>query len=245
MPQDTSPTPAAPPTIDVWQWQLTTASDELTGLLALLSVEERDRAQRLVHEQHKTRFIAGRARLRQIIGNYLNVSPNEISFDYGRHGKPAIVGAPLSFNLSHAGETALAAFTRDTSLELGIDVEEIRPIERDLPKRYFSANEYAEIAVLTGDAWLAAFFNGWTRKEAVVKALGSGLSLGLAEFDVTLTPGTPPRLIRFGKDPTATQSWSLTAFEPLPGFVAALAIHGSGYTPEITHRQLADIQSIS
>lgn len=68
------------------------------------------------------------------------------------------------------------------------------------------------------------FFNCWTRKEACIKALGTGLSLPLQTFDVTLMPDEPVRLLRIDPRLGGEKPWSLHTFEPAPGYAAAVAV---------------------
>jgi 4'-phosphopantetheinyl transferase len=81
--------------------------------------------------------------------------------------------------------------------EVGVDVEVIRPVPEmaDLVERYFSASERNAFASLAPGLQLKAFFSCWTRKEAFVKASGEGLAIPLDQFDVSLDPTLPARLI--------------------------------------------------
>src|SRR5262249_6058087 len=151
-------------------------------------------------EPHRGRFIVGRATLRAILGRYLARRPSELAFRYGEFGKPDLdvpQGADaIRFNMAHShGRAALAVAV---GRELGIDLEQERPIhDADrIVARFFSAAECRVYAGLPDDQKPAAFFRGWTRKEAYLKATGLGLALPLDSFDVSLAPGDPPRLLR-------------------------------------------------
>ncbi len=76
---------------------------------------------------------------------------------------------------------------------------------------------------------VAGFFNCWTRKEAYIKARGKGLSLPLNEFDVTLTPGEPAKLLATRDDPAHAARWVMQALKPDRDYAAALAVEGSGW----------------
>ncbi|MDF1677122.1 MAG: phosphopantetheine-protein transferase, partial [Legionellaceae bacterium] len=89
---------------------------------ALLSDEEKKRADRFHFEHHQHHFRRARLMLRVLLANYLNVSPKSLTFDYGKHGKPYLPEHPtLEFNLSHSGEYALLAVGKHHPL--GIDIE--------------------------------------------------------------------------------------------------------------------------
>ena len=70
----------------------------------------------------------------------------------------------------------------------------------------------------------AAFFNGWTRKEAFVKALGQGLSFALDRFEVSLALEAEPRLLRVDPEAGPLSRWSLSAWQPEDGHKAALVV---------------------
>jgi 4'-phosphopantetheinyl transferase len=139
------------------------------------------------------------------------------------------VSDELRFNVSHSHGLALYAVTRRR--KIGIDIERVRPISgpEQLAARFFSAGENAELCALPEHVKHEAFFNCWTRKEAYVKARGEGLSLPLNQFDVSLNPGEPARLLRVERDPQEAARWSLQGLTPAPGYVAALAVEGHGW----------------
>jgi 4'-phosphopantetheinyl transferase len=74
-----------------------------------------------------------------------------------------------------------------------------------------------------------AFFNCWTRKEAYIKATGEGIAQPLDQFDVTLAPEEPARLISVHGKPREARRWSLQALHPPRGYAAALACEGHNW----------------
>ena len=90
----------------------------------------------------------------------------------------------MKFSLSHSKSIAVLAV--DHAQPVGVDVEDVRPIEEDVADRHFSATELTDLRGLKGEAWLAGFYRCWTRKEAILKAEGVGLSRALDSFDVSL-----------------------------------------------------------
>ncbi len=119
---------------------------------------------------------------------------------------------------------AFVALTCDTPL--GIDVEEIRPLpDRDaIATRFFHRSEAAELAALGDTEKDLAFFRTWTRKEAVTKALGRGLSLDLNAFRISCVPGRDLEIRFFADDEPADARWTLVDIDPEPGHVGALAL---------------------
>ena len=118
----------------------------------------------------------------------------------GSFGKPCVAEGDLRFSLSHSRGLALYAVAR--GLEVGCDLEfrDPRLACGRVAERFFSPPELHALRSLPAERWAEGFFNGWTRKEAYVKARGLGLSLPLDSFAVTLAPRrarrAPPRLRR-------------------------------------------------
>lgn len=200
-----------------------------TRLANLLSADETARAARFYFPRDARRYTVGRATLRLILSRYVDLPPTDLRFDYGTHGKPALnaemnaVG--LEFNLSHSADHALCAVTHGHAV--GIDLEEMRELDYlQMAGTVFSAYEQAVLQSLPRSQHPAAFYNGWTRKEAYIKAHGQGLSMPLADFDVTLAPGDPVRLLATRPDPAEKNRWSLHGLSAGEHRVAALAVAG-------------------
>jgi len=213
--------------VDVWSVRLESSEHGAAALVATLSSDELERADRFHFDRDRWRYICGRGVLRQLLGAYLNVSPAEVTFGYGTYGKPALSGKGeglLKFNVSHSHELALVAVG---DVEMGVDVEAIRPMADadDIASRFFSPRELADLRALPLTLRDAAFFACWTRKEAYLKALGSGLALPLDGFTVTLAPATPIELVVHG-DARETARWSIRELSPPAEYAAALVTEG-------------------
>jgi len=193
-----------------------------------LSAGERNRAERFQFDRDRDRFIARHGLLRRILGHYLSLDPAGISFIYESRGKPALPvavgGQTLHFSLSHSDGLVLVAVSGRCAL--GVDVERVRPIpESDqIVAKWFSARENAMLSALSAEQKLEAFFNGWTRKEAYLKATGEGIADALPEIEVSLLPGGPARLERIAGDERAAALWSLHSLAPAAGYIGALAV---------------------
>jgi len=193
-------------------------------LEACLSSTERERARRLRFDRDRQRYVVRRGLLRVILGRYLGAAPEELEFQYGDCGKPELdpstSDGSLRFNLSYTYDLALYAVARGQ--ELGVDVERIRDKSYlGLATRYFSAAERAELRGLPVESRAQGFFNGWSRKESYVKALGTGLVTRLDSFTVNLTPGEPARLL------SGAPGWSLAGLDVPAGHAAALTVGGT------------------
>ena len=215
--------PAVHPEVQLWLIDLDTPDAAADG--ALLSSDEAARAARFVFDRHRRRFVAGRAALRRIIGAEMGRAPETMAFDYGPAGKPSLSGAEATavrFNLSHSDQWALLAVTR--AGDVGVDIEKQRPLPDvlRLAQTAFSPTELEELRGVPASAQEDAFFAGWTRKEAYIKARGDRLTR-LRDFDVSLAFDRP-RLVRVTGAPSEPQRWTLSSFVPVPGYAAALCV---------------------
>jgi 4'-phosphopantetheinyl transferase len=216
--------------VDVWSVRLDVGAEQAAYLAKLLSPDEQARAARFRFNEHRRRFIVARGVLRALLGQYLNRPAERIRFTYSPAGKPALeVDEGLRFNVSHSHEMALYAIAYER--EVGVDLEYMRPLEdmERLAAGTFSARENAVWRHLPEAHRQEGFFNCWTRKEAYIKALGQGLSYPLDQFDVSLKPGEPARLLSVTGKPQEVTRWTFQAFNPGENYVAALAVEGQGW----------------
>ena len=201
---------------------------------ATLNADERARAARFYFDRDRQRFIVARGCLRIILSRYLADEATQIQFDYNAFGKPHLAPpyatSGLTFNLAHSGEFALYALAYQR--QVGVDIEQIRSglDYEQLAGQVFSLAEQQSLQSVPAAQRMAAFFNGWTRKEAYIKAQGMGLSLPLAQFTVTLAPDEPPRLLSTQHDPAEAGRWSLQAISTAPGYVGAVVAEGQDWT---------------
>ena len=199
----------------------TASAADLTAHAEILEPAELDRMHRFHFAQDRERYAVAHANVRRILSGYLQQPPKTISFRANRFGKPELAGnaSSLHFSLSHSRTIAVLAVAQ--GLPLGVDVEDVRPIEQEVAATHFSAIELSYLSQLTSDAWLDGFYRCWTRKEAVLKAEGVGLHRALDSFDVGLLPDAPAELL--GTRMSFSYPWKLYDVSPGPGTMGALA----------------------
>jgi 4'-phosphopantetheinyl transferase len=218
-----------PEAVHIWKAALSLSTLNAQAS-TLLSPDELARSGRFHFDRDRERYIAGRAILRLILARYLGCPPAEVAFTYGPQGKPALAapwnGSGLSFNATHSHDLALYAIARER--RVGIDIEHLReiPEARGIARRYFTAGEAMQLESTEQPA--TAFLRLWTRKEAVIKAVGVGLSMPLNCFDLSAVPGDGTA--SFDVDDAAAQwaVWTLHELSPGPEYVAAVVIEGEG-----------------
>jgi 4'-phosphopantetheinyl transferase len=216
--------------VHVWRASLNRSEDGLQRLQSTLTPDEHERAGRFHFQRDRQHFVAARGMLREILGRYLNAESASLRFGYTAYGKPYLTdecgGRWLRFNVSHSGELALYAVSRER--ELGVDIERVRTdIEhREIATQFFSEREVAALCALPEQAQHTAFFLCWTRKEAYIKGIGEGLSLPLNSFDVSLAPDEPATLLAVRGDMQEAARWTLRALQPGEGYEAALVAEG-------------------
>ena len=214
--------------IHIWRANLDLPGDQVQQLQSWLSDDEIKRADRFYFQRDRNRFIVARGRLREILSRYTQQEPGELTFRYNQHGKPALDHTirrdRVEFNLSHSQDLALIAVTRIS--EVGIDVESVllNFTGEEIASRFFSPHEVQAIRTLPPEIRQEAFFSCWTRKESYIKARGKGLAIPLDDFDVSVGPGEPARLVANRADPDEVARWCMYRLEPGPGYVGAITI---------------------
>lgn len=179
--------------LQVWRIDLAQAVGG-ADYAALLSNDEVGRAQRLRAGEVRTQFVVARACLRVLLGEALGEPPGSVPICFGTHGKPEtepVNGWAIHFNVAHSRETILIALC--PAGRVGIDLEYVdRAMDvLEVARASFTEGEFRHIEGIDDPAMRRrAFFQCWSRKEAIVKADGRGLSLALGSFEVPVGEAT-------------------------------------------------------
>jgi 4'-phosphopantetheinyl transferase len=222
----TRDTQSASIAVEVWHADLDAAVAALHELAATLSDDEHARAARFVFERDRRRFVASRGLLRHILGRRLGMEPSSVRLEYGERGKPMLAAGQgdgrLRFNVAHSQGHGLFALAAGPAL--GADIEVLRPLPdaMAIAERFFSPDERAALLARPAAERNAAFFLCWTRKEAYIKGLGTGLTHPLDRFSVSLEPSGFVGLIDYDRD--GPHAWSLHDASRLPTYAAAVAV---------------------
>ena len=203
----------------------------------MLSDDEAARYERLWFDRDRHLHLVAWALVRTTLSRYADLGPEAWEFRINRYGRPEIAGPagtpPLRFNLSHT--RGLIACIVATELDVGVDVEDRRRDTQgpEIARRYFSEREVAAFERLGVEQQQLAFFEYWTLKEAYIKAVGVGLSLGLGRFSFDLDHSGPPVGDPERRSPTISFSddldddpaaWQFAQWEPTTHHAMAAAI---------------------
>ena len=211
--------------VHIWAVQLDRDASVIREMATLLDDEERDRASRFRRRVDRDRFIVAHAVVRRVLARYLRKPAHSLRFHRDRFGKPSLAHRTnVTFNLAHADSVALIAVT--TGRPVGVDVERVTPLDDafGVAEICFAPAERRVLHAVPAGQVNDTFFNCWTRKEAFIKAVGTGLSAPLKAFEVSLEPGTPARLCRVSGSARVAASWTMQALHPAPGYVGAVAV---------------------
>ncbi len=221
--------------VDVSHVDLTPDRAREADALALLDASERSAWRRYMPAPRR-RFALCRAALRAVLCGRLGCRNEELSFGVSRHGKPfAVVRGERSragFNVSHGGDHGLIALGPD--VRVGVDLEERRP-RRDLDQligAVMGPAERGELAALEGADRLRLFYRIWTFKEALTKALGTGLTSDVSGFEVPAPMRRGQRAGTFTFPHLPGLAWGLVDIGG-DAFAAALACELAESTAEV------------
>jgi 4'-phosphopantetheinyl transferase len=210
------------------------ADDAYPGLLVLLDADEQERFIALRQPIDRNRFLVACSLTRLALASYLDLAPAMIRISRTcptcrrPHGKPRLTPpapAPIELSVSHSGNRIAVEFAWGRAV--GVDVEQLRP---DVPVdklawHVLTAQEAEQLRGVDGAERTAGFLTYWTRKEAVLKALGHGLAVDLRSFSVS-GPGEPPQLSSWPPQPALRTELSLHDLNPGTGYVGSLAVIG-------------------
>jgi 4'-phosphopantetheinyl transferase len=215
--------------LGVWAVNLDCAG----GDLSLLSPSERARAGRLKRSRDRQRSLQAHCAVRRILALQLRVDPRCLEFVATAAGKPFLARPVqnLEFNLSHSGHHGLIAVAEDRSV--GVDIEVQRPISDLLGVvlQVATAREAQLLTKLPTRQAHRAFFDLWTRKEALLKALGRGFLMDPREVEVGMGPGRSYVNLD-------ARIWTVDSLAISPGVRAAAAIEGKFDSPLVVRSSL-------
>jgi len=195
--------------VHIWSFTFASLGQHLEALQDFFSEYEQCRLKSIRHEPYKNQYIASRGLLRYLLSFYTSIPAHNLCILPTKTGKPELDPhqnlKKIHFNVSHSGEYLLIAFSQGAPI--GVDIEYVNDrtdIDSLIPSICSTQEQYdlniASSAIATRDY----FFYLWTRKEALLKNTGEGITVDLSDHDVTLAsekqhPHIVLRSIRAGK----------------------------------------------
>ena len=217
--------------VHIWQTRLDLSCNRIEGLREILSINEQQTADRFNFNCDRKRHIIARGLVRLIVARLSNTSPELLKIISTSDGKPQLlhdVRQPrIEFNISHSGELVYVVIAN--SRAVGIDVEKVRndfPLEM-IASEAFSTVEFDELMALDPALRLDSFFTCWTRKEALFKANGKGLSALSDRCGKSLFGQLPMPISLADLEASPVAKWTLLDLQVDTGYKAAVAFEGT------------------
>ncbi|WP_281237366.1 4'-phosphopantetheinyl transferase family protein [Bacillus safensis] len=213
------------------------AQQQIERLKPFVSSEKRAAAERFRFLIDARRTLLGEVLVRQTIHDMYDLPMDQIVIETEGNGKPVVRQLPsFHFNLSHSGDWVVCAVD---DAPVGIDIEEIKPIDLAIAKRFFSADEYQDLLSQPAERQEAYFFHLWSMKEAFIKLTGKGLSYGLSSFTARLSEdGQAELTLPDHEAPCFVQTYSLD-----PAYQMAVCTRKSAAAENVERLTCSDVLS--
>lgn len=195
-----------------------------SGLLRMLDMDERQRAARFLVASAASEFIQAHAALRLLLAQKAGQKPEDLGLKVDAQGKPFLPGeAQLSFNLSHTA--GYAAIFVAGGYPVGVDIEKRHALSDldALIERVCAPGEREELLRIPHEKREELFFQLWTRKEALLKALGSGLRTETRRVKVGFSN---EREVGLPDERATIRTWHVLSLRAESGYAAAAAYGG-------------------
>ncbi|MFF0826464.1 4'-phosphopantetheinyl transferase family protein [Brevibacillus sp. NPDC003359] len=203
--------------------------------LHALPEAKRERVNRFRNPADSYRALLADVLARSLISEAYEIPNENIEYDYNAYGKPFFKSFPnFCFNVSHSGEWVVCA-THDS--QVGIDVEQICPIDLDVATHYFAQAEVEDLLAKHPNDQLSYFFDLWTLKESYIKARGMGLSIPLQSFAIRKHLDQSISLTQND----SRVAWSFQQYEIDPGYKLSVCGTINQFADQVVRKDLQDL----
>lgn len=156
-------------------------------LMSYISIQKRDRINRLHRHEDAQRTLIGDILIRYLLCERMKIKNQNLIFGVNEYGKPFLTNFnDIQYNISHSGKWVTCLVD---NLPVGIDVEQIKPIDINIAERFFSKEEIKSLLSKNIIDRVDYFYDLWTLKESYIKAVGKGLSILLNSFSIRICDG--------------------------------------------------------
>lgn len=155
------------------------SKNQLESWFKQMSSERKASVNRMQNEKKRNLRICADALCRKAVSEYCGVDADRICFELSPAGKPYAKNLPVYFSISHSGDIAVCAVSKD---EIGIDIEKIRTVNPRTHERFCTESEAGYITSVPN-----GFFEIWTLKEAYFKCIGTGLGADIKDVSFSVS----------------------------------------------------------
>ena len=211
--------------VKVWFGEISITEADYPYQISLLNENEQRQADNFKNDLLRRRYVANRAKLREILAQIVNCNPASLRFEIAQHGKPYLGDHPeIEFNLSHTGNKIAVAIGHRCQVGIDIELCKTRSSLSALVEKCFDQEEKNYWQQLPESLKPQEFYRFWTRKEAFVKATGRGIALGLTSC--VINPNQPSTFLRIPAEFGLPSEWRIHNMSDLndTSIVGALVI---------------------
>lgn len=214
----------------IYSLNFQTISNEIFSLRDNLTSQEIVIANKYKFEKDRSRFVVARSCLRKILSDFLSINAKDITISSNQFGKPILFSTSLEnikFNLSHSGDTIVYAFSLFDEVGIDIEILDTSINHLEIAENYFTSSEieYLKDSKSMEDT-VQRFFRIWTRKEALLKSIGTGLLLDMKKVDV-LSDTAELNLFSDASINYLNKTWNVTDLFVNNNYKAAYAYSGN------------------
>jgi 4'-phosphopantetheinyl transferase len=218
-----------PGQVHLWHIPLSAEPESIPALQTILSETETERANRFIHNTDRLRWTTAHAAARLILSRYTGMTPEALTFTNNVYGKPELESAAssLQYNFSYSQEQAVLAISNRNPV--GVDLQ-FMPVSFDgsLIDWIASPQEIDWLTGLPPDSLRQNLLRLWVRKEALLKAAGTGLSIEPSTFSLPTDPA--PFTMDFSDSCGKSCIWTLYDISDESDPLISLAACGEGHT---------------
>jgi 4'-phosphopantetheinyl transferase len=216
--------------VHVWAVPFMPCRYDLEFLYGVLSPVEQSDVKRYVFDKDRENAVISRGLLRLLLGHYLNADPKQLQILRTKLGKPYLVSLrenALFFSVSHSETRAIYGITR--AGRIGVDIEYLaKDFDGcEIAGQFFTEEENATLEMTPQEYKRRVFFRYWTLKEAYLKGVGTGLSMGLNSF--RLIPVRDEEMYRICHNDGVPGTWTLRCVQPWSDYIMSVAVEGDGW----------------
>jgi 4'-phosphopantetheinyl transferase len=194
--------------VKIWFGEISITEADYPYQLSLLNKDEQRQAENFKNDPLRRRYVANRAKLREILAQVVDCNSASLRIDTGQHGKPFLADYPeIDFNLSHTGNKIAVAIGHRCQVGIDIELCKSRSSLSALVEKCFGDEEKVYWKQLSETVKTQEFYRFWTRKEAFVKATGRGIALGLTSC--VINPSRPGTFLRIPEEFGLPSEWRI------------------------------------